>query len=207
MQGPAASRVAWSREQDQRHALLLQAMAPAPCLYAVVDCALHGSLYAQLQNEPAESEIQCLYDGMPAVRYARVAPYLLHVHRNSPIYRRWLAEGWLQHWGIFIAASLTTRQIRRHLKKFLTVRLPGWQTAHLRFYDPRVLCGLLQQADPGQVHDLLRVPGEMPFATFLVPQTGQSLVAYSSQGNALFNRLTRASHLQTRYHTVAEPCS
>src|SRR5256885_6599293 len=53
-------------------------------LYAVVDAAADEHLHDALLAEPPQSGITCLYDGMPAARYARYAPYLLRVHAGSP---------------------------------------------------------------------------------------------------------------------------
>src|SRR5256885_150924 len=54
-------------------------------LYAVVDAAADEHLHDALLAEPPQSGITCLYDGMPAARYARYAPYLLRVHAGSPL--------------------------------------------------------------------------------------------------------------------------
>jgi len=125
-------------------------------LYAIVDAAADEHLHDALLAEPPQSCITCLYDGMPAARYARYAPYLMRVHAGSPLFQRWPLEGWQAHWGIFLISRLPAPALKRHLKRFLQARGDGGQRLWLRFYDPRVLPRLLAQFDPAHLGDWFR---------------------------------------------------
>lgn len=120
-------------------------------LYAIVDAAADEHLHDAILAEPPQSGITCLYDGMPAARYARYAPYLMRVHAGSPLFQRWPHEGWQAHWGIFLISRLPAPALKRHLKRFLQARGDGGQRLWLRFYDPRVLPRLLAQFDPAHL--------------------------------------------------------
>lgn len=122
-------------------------------LYGIVDVAVDERLYEALQAEPEASEVACLYDGAPAIRYARYAPYLLKLHDGSPLFKRWLNEGWEAHWGVFITSQAAPADLKRHLKKFLQATDPHKRTVWVRFYDPRVLPSWLQGLHPGHLAD------------------------------------------------------
>jgi len=121
--------------------------------YAIVDVSIDERLYDLLQAEPAASHVACIYDGDPAIRYARYAPYLMQVHDGSPLLQRWLEQGWHAHWGIFLTSSLAPVALKRHLKRFLKTTDQRGRTLWMRFYDPRVLPGLLANWEPGHLND------------------------------------------------------
>jgi hypothetical protein len=103
-----------------RQAVLQKAAAAYDgLLYAIVDAAADEHLHDAIAAEPPQSGITCLYDGMPAARYARYAPYLMRVHAGSPLFQRWPLEGWQAHWGIFLISRLPAPALKRHLKRFL----------------------------------------------------------------------------------------
>lgn len=64
----------------RRQALHKVMRTSSGALYGIVDTAIDDRLYDILQAEPDLSEVTCLYDGAPAIRYARYAPYLLKLH-------------------------------------------------------------------------------------------------------------------------------
>ena len=103
----------------RRQALHKVMRTSSGALYGIVDTAIDVRLYDILQAEPDLSEVTCLYDGAPAIRYARYAPYLLKLHDGSPLLQRWLHEGWTQHWGIFLSSEARSKELKRHLKKFM----------------------------------------------------------------------------------------
>lgn len=125
---------------------------PAEQTYAIVDTAVDDRLYGWLQLEPPRSEVTCLYDGDPAVRYARYAPYLMRLHEHSPLLRQWFERGWQQHWGIWCTSAQEPAPLKRHFKRFLTLKQEG-RLAYLRYYDPRVLMTLLPALNPGHLSD------------------------------------------------------
>ncbi len=140
----------------RRQALRKAMRANSGTLYGIVDAAIDDGLYDVLQAEPESSEVTCLYDGAPAIRYARYAPYLLKLHDGSPLFERWLDEGWMAHWGIFLSSRAAPADLKRHLKKFLQATDPHKRTVWVRFYDPRVLPHWLQGLHPGHLADWFR---------------------------------------------------
>ena len=137
----------------RRQALHKVMRTSSGALYGIVDTAIDDRLYDILQAEPDLSEVTCLYDGAPAIRYARYAPYLLKLHDGSPLLQRWLHEGWTQHWGIFLSSEARSKELKRHLKKFMQATDHQNRAVCVRFYDPRVLPNWLQGLHPGHLAD------------------------------------------------------
>ena len=137
----------------RRQALHKVMRTSSGALYGIVDTAIDDRLYDILQAEPDLSEVTCLYDGAPAIRYARYAPYLLKLHDGSPLLQRWLHEGWTQHWGIFLSSEARSKELKRHLKKFMQATDQQNRAVWVRFYDPRVLPNWLQGLHPGHLAD------------------------------------------------------
>lgn len=137
----------------RRQALHKVMRTSSGALYGIVDTAINDRLYDILQAEPDLSEVACLYDGAPAIRYARYAPYLLKLHDGSPLLQRWLHEGWTQHWGIFLSSEARSKELKRHLKKFMQATDHQNRAVWVRFYDPRVLPNWLQGLHPGHLAD------------------------------------------------------
>ena len=137
----------------RRQALHKVMRTSSGALYGIVDTAIDDRLYDILQAEPDLSEVTCLYDGAPAIRYARYAPYLLKLHDGSPLLQRWLHEGWTQHWGIFLSSEARSKELKRHLKKFMQATDHQNRAVWVRFYDPRVLPSWLQGLHPGHLAD------------------------------------------------------
>jgi len=171
-------------------------------LYAIVDVAIDERLYDALQAEPAASQVVCLYDGDPAIRYARYAPYLMRVHDGSPLFLRWLGEeGWQKNWGVFIASSLALSALKRHLKRFITTTDPHGKTLWLRFYDPRVLPNLLAGFNPGNLQDWFR--GNAITACLAPVPQGVWRGAPLKSG---FDHITGVARLESRIWEVSASC-
>jgi Domain of unknown function (DUF4123) len=187
---------AWQVQAGARHRRMIQLMPPqAAWLYGVIDAAANEDIFAMLQQEPTSSDVLCLYDGDPGIRFARYAPYLFKIHANSHLAEHWLAQGWQHHWGIFFFSAQAPRQVKTHLKKLLSVRIGG-KKALLRFYDPRVLPDVLTTTVPTHTHDYF---GKEMILSYLVPQGEQGQHIW--QGQAVFNgRLQRWMGAATLHH-------
>jgi Domain of unknown function (DUF4123) len=168
------------------HARLAAMVQSAPqrmaYLYGVLDVAIDENVYRFI--EPAlhakggakdhAYEIACLYDGDPAIKYARYAPYLLRVPlenglHQSALLEQWLTKGWSAHWGIFLSSTLSPDKLKQHLKKLIQVSTPQGKKAWMRFYDPRVLPKLLADMGPanaplffGNAVQAYLLPGGLP---------------------------------------------
>jgi hypothetical protein len=110
----------------------------------------------------------CLYRGRlpPAIEDA--APWLLRVIPGDPRIEEFLARGWGRSWGILFTSQAPSRELRRHLRRFLRVRTAQGRILAFRYYDPRVLRVYLPSCEPAEN------------ATFFGPIT--SLIAESEDG-------------------------
>lgn len=138
-------------------------------LYGLIDSAAHDTLYSMLMAEPERSQVHCLFDGTPGLRYRNVAPYLMELHQASPLSLHWLAQGWRQHWGIWLCTTRPLAELKAHLKKFLFVRKADKTKALFRYYDPRVMDQMLPTLTPMQCGDFFGLNHKpMPDAVFTV---------------------------------------
>ena len=66
------------------------------------------------------------------------APHLVQLeHRNSRS-RELIESAWGNSWGVFLKCNGTLDTVRRHFRKFLSVRDPSGKLLVFRYYDPRV---------------------------------------------------------------------
>jgi hypothetical protein len=110
-------------------------------LYAVLDAARDDLVLPWIRTSGADAV--CLYDGWQANELSDVAPYLVSVPRGSEHLRALLAESWGRCWGVYLSSNAEVRELRRHLRRFLRVRVEGRGRMLFRFYDPRVLRAFL----------------------------------------------------------------
>jgi hypothetical protein len=137
-----------STEQDHK-ATALRLLSAQEHLFAVVDAARSGRVLGLLQQ--SAEEYHSLYEGPQGNALADVAPYLVRLPRGSSLLRVLIAEGWGEHWGIYLTCASPLRELRRHLRKFLMIRLEGEKSHfYFRFYDPRVLHGFLSTCGTDQ---------------------------------------------------------
>jgi hypothetical protein len=91
----------------------------------------------------------CLFAGRIPEPLRSASPFLFPVGASSRILDLWSNEGEGQSWGIFLTSPLDLEVVRRHVRKFLQVRLPdGSGPVLFRFWDPRVLYPFLTSSGP-----------------------------------------------------------
>ncbi len=110
-------------------------------LYAVLDAARDEMVLPWIRESGAHA--LSLYDGWQADELADVAPYLVAVPRGSDALGDLLANAWGRAWGVFLASGAEPRDLRRHLRRFLRVRVEHRGRMLFRYYDPRVLRAFL----------------------------------------------------------------
>lgn len=176
---PVATFAALSPVAHARLVELVQAVPQRGMhLYGVVDASIDEAIYGFIEQglhaDCEQPETICLYDGDPAIKYARYAPYLLRVPLEKGIYQsalieQWLTKGWSAHWGIFLASPLQPDKLKQHFKKLIQVCTPQGKKAWMRFYDPRVLPKLLADMGPantpsffGKAVHVYLLPGMAP---------------------------------------------
>ena len=106
-----------------------------------------------LLRESTETSLS-LYEGLQAEALVDVAPYLVELPAQSDLRLALLELGWDNQWGIYCRSKDEIARVRQQLRRLLIARDEGGEDHHSRFYDPRVLCGLIDKATPRQRHQL-----------------------------------------------------
>lgn len=119
-------------------------------LLAILDAARDPLVYLRIQECPERK--QSLYEGPEGERLAFLAPYLVALPGDSPFLPQLVREGWGNAWGVFLTCDRPFEEVRRQLRRFLTVELDGKNEKVLfRFYDPRVLRVFLPACSPQEM--------------------------------------------------------
>jgi Domain of unknown function (DUF4123) len=122
-------------------------------LFGIVDAARSARIRVLLRESIDEGE--SLYEGVKGQALADVAPYLVRFEPGSRLLRALVEEGWGEAWGVYLAARIPMKELRRHLRHFLLVedelRL---ERMYFRFYDPRTLRDFLPLTTPRQESEL-----------------------------------------------------
>ena len=122
-------------------------------VYAVLDGARDRRVRGFVLDSRAPA--WCLYRGqLPAV-LEDAAPWLLRLLPGQGYVEELLARGWNRSWGIALASTVGSRELRRHLRRFLTVRSEAGTKLVFRYYDPRVLRVYLPTCTPEEVETFL----------------------------------------------------
>ena len=130
-----------------------------PQLYALVDLARAPQLLPLIDWLSRSGAAQCLFEGKIAEGLRRVSPHIVALARAPQLMDRWMAEGRGQSWGVFIETPLPMHLARRHVRRFLQVKLPdGSGPVLMRVWDPRVLGVLLDRVDGEQAIALFAQP-------------------------------------------------
>ena len=94
----------------------------------------------------------CLYRGNPLpAAVEQAAPWLVRITPGMPWVEQLFARGWQQSWGVFLSTDAPSRELRRHLRRFLRVRSEDGRILAFRYYDPRVLRAYLPTCTPGEI--------------------------------------------------------
>lgn len=153
---------AWLRAGETDFSVYFEAHTPPPRATAAPDPAQEkalealsaevekGTLFAILDAARSErvrfllaeavDEYRSLQDGLEAYTMAEVAPYVVHLQKDSHLLGRLVEEGWGQSWGVYLTSNAPFRDIRAHLQQLLFVKTKeDDRLLQFRFYDPRVL--------------------------------------------------------------------
>ncbi len=133
-------------------ALIRAALADEP-IFGVLDAARSSRIITLLDE--STDEVWSLYDGIQGAALESVAPHLVRFSHDSALLDRLVLEGWGLSWGIYFAASRPSKDVRRHLRRFLMVEPDDKkERLYFRYYDPRVLGDFLPLATPRQRSEL-----------------------------------------------------
>lgn len=148
-------------------------------LYAVLDGASLPNLPAVLSGHALE--YVCLLPGELDPDLTLAAPYLAELSALSPFAAEFLSEGLGRHWGILAAANAPFRDLRMHLRKFLSVWDPDGKPLFFRYYDPRVLRIYLPTCTAEELAVFFG-----PIAAFYAEgEEPASLIRFTAAGNGL----------------------
>jgi hypothetical protein len=137
-------------------------------LYAIVDPAVEPRLYPMLKVL-GDLDAPCLFAGAIPEELREVSPHIFPVARGAELMRRWMQHGLGQPWGVLVASAGDLAEVRRHIRRFLQVRLPDGEGPVLfRLWDPRVLPVFLKASEPDHLRQLFARIG-----AYLVPQGAQ----------------------------------
>jgi hypothetical protein len=118
-------------------------------LYAVLDGARDPRIRAWLHDTRAPC--WCLYRGTLPHSLEDAAPWLLRLVPGYSYVEEFFARGWNRSWGILLACAAPSRELRRHLRRFLRVRTEDGRILLFRYYDPRVLRLYLPTCTPAEI--------------------------------------------------------
>jgi len=121
-------------------------------VYAILDAAREGRILPLLEGVPEQH--QSLYEGRQGDELRLVAPYLVELWPDSPLYDTLADEAFGKSWGIWLTSEKPFAEVRRHLRRFLMVKLEDGREVYFRFYDPRVLRVFLPACTPEEASQL-----------------------------------------------------
>ena len=93
----------------------------------------------------------CLYRGTLPAPLEDAAPWLLRLVPGHSYVEQFFVRGWHRSWGILLASAAPSRELRRHLRRFLRVRTEDGRILAFRYYDPRVLRAYLPTCTPAEI--------------------------------------------------------
>jgi hypothetical protein len=109
-------------------------------VFAVLDGARDPRVYELVvQSKLSHAS---LFEGNDGQFLEKVAPYIVELPREAPLWAELLAA-WGQSWGIYLNAPTTMQELRENIRTHLKMRAPNGAEFYFRFYDPRVLRGFL----------------------------------------------------------------
>ena len=161
-------------------------------LYAVLDGARDRRVRGFVFDSRAAS--WCLYRGELPAALENAAPWLLKLVPGQRYTEEFFERGWNQSWGIVLASTIPSRELRRHLRRFLVVRSEEGTRLVFRYYDPRVLRVYLPTCTPQESE------------IFLGPIAAVAAAGEAPDSFHLFRRKDGAlEHRQGRIEPAAPP--
>jgi hypothetical protein len=116
---------------------LLGQFPPHERIYAVLDGARDPRLRGWIFD--TRFPRWCLYRGTLRPELEDAAPWLVALERGTASTERFLERIWGGACGILLSSALASRELRRHLRRFLLAQTERGQILLFRYYDPRVL--------------------------------------------------------------------
>lgn len=143
-------------------------------VFAVVDLARDARIHSWvLASAP---HFVCIESGRMTPEQQSVAPYLLRVQPEGPLFARWLDDGWSLSWGLFAvpAEPISLERLRRHFNRLLRVEESDGEVVIFRYYDPRVFRVFLPTCSRQQLDEVFGPVAEY----WLEDEDGRSLLRF-----------------------------
>ncbi len=125
---------------------------PGP-LYAILDAACEPSVPGRLDRSGLEYE--SLYEGGRGDELAAFGPWLVGLPAGTPFLDELVRDGWGKSWAVYLTCDVALPEVRRHLRKFLIVKLADGRQVYFRYYDPRVLRTYLPTCTAAEVAEFV----------------------------------------------------
>jgi hypothetical protein len=149
-----------------------------PDIWAIVDAAQDQQVYWTLTNSFLPHS--CLFAGALPQALEMAAPYLVQLDPEDKL-TAYLAKNLSRNLAIFLQTDASLRDLRHHLRTFLTVKDPAGKRMLFRYYDPRVLRVYLPTCSS---NELQTVYG--PVTSFwTVSETPDSVTQFEYRGKGL----------------------
>jgi hypothetical protein len=132
---------------------VLRELPASEPLYAVLDGARDRHVRTWVLDTRAPA--WCLFRGELPASLEDAAPWLLKLLPGHPTTDQFFARAWGRAWGILLTCSASSRELRRHLRRFFMVRTEEGRRLLFRYYDPRVLRLYLPSCTPEEVAHFL----------------------------------------------------
>jgi hypothetical protein len=143
---------------------ILAGIGPAEPLYAVLD----GARDSRIRGWVLDTRLPawCLYRGELPPALENASPWLVRLVPGHPALDSFLLR-WGSAWGILLACAAPSRELRRHLRRFLRVRTEEGRILAFRYYDPRVLRAYLPTCTAEEIAAFFG-----PVSTFVAEEEG-----------------------------------
>jgi hypothetical protein len=136
--GPPTEQVPPIDGESPLDRVLKQLRSQKEPLLAILDAARDPLILVRLMS--CQEQYQSLYEGPKGERLAAAAPYLVALPPRCPFLETLVREGWGHSWGVYLTSRSPFAEVRKHLRRFLTVKAGDSSKDLLfRYYDPRVL--------------------------------------------------------------------
>lgn len=117
----------------------------SPKVFAVLDAGRDPRIFELVRHSNLLHE--SLFDGKEGQALAQVAPYVVELQRDAPLWRE-LLHAWGQSWGVYFNTLGSLHEVRERIRTNLKMQAPNGSEVYFRFYDPRVLRGFLPVCTP-----------------------------------------------------------
>lgn len=144
-------------------------------VYAVLDGARHPRVRGLINQSRAPA--WCLYRGPISPDLEDAAPWLVRLALGTPHTDELFARGWFDSWGIVLSSAAPSRELRRHLRRFLLTKTLDGRTLAFRYYDPRVCRVWLPSCTREEYGDVLG-----PLGALVTPGADGQTQVFTRQG-------------------------